>query len=90
MGRNAEPARRFGALGAGTGNEREHATVTELLPIKCRPIGCVGQASIDRQVILQCIAHDILEPEPPQRGLGLRLPEQTLGNVYSGSHRYAS
>lgn len=75
----------------GTGNEREHATVTELLPIKCRSVGCVGQASINRrQVILQRIAHDILEPEPQQRGLGLRLPEQTLGNIYSGSHRYAS
>ena len=70
-----------------TGNEREHATVTELLLIKRRPVGRARQASINRQVILQRIAHDILETKPPQRGLGLRLPEQTLGNVYSGSHR---
>ena len=58
----------------GAGNEREHATAAELLPVeRCRAV-LVRQASIG-QVILQRIAHDIFETKPPQRGLGLRLPE---------------
>ena len=71
------------------GNEREHATAAELLPVERRRAGLVRQACI-RQVILQRIAHDILETKPPQRGLGLRLPEQALGNVNRGSHQDAS
>ena len=47
------------------GNEREHATVAELLSIERRIIGRTGQAPATRQVILQRIAHDILETKPP-------------------------
>ena len=70
----------------GSGNEREHATAAELLPVERRRAGLVRQASI-RQVIFQRIAHDILETQPPQRCLGLRLPEQTLRNVDGGAHK---
>ncbi len=69
----------------GAGNEREHATAAQLLPVERRRAGLIRQMSI-RQVIFQRIAHDILETQPPQRRLGLRLPEQTLRNVDGGAH----
>ena len=49
----------------GAGNEREHATVAELLSVDRRTTGRIGQTPITRQVTLQRIAHDILETKPP-------------------------
>ena len=49
----------------GAGNEREHATVAELLSVERRTTGRIDQAPVTRQVILQRIAHDILETKPP-------------------------
>ncbi len=49
----------------GAGDEREHATGAELLPVERRHAGRLGQAPITGQVTLQRIAHDILETKPP-------------------------
>lgn len=68
-------------------NEREHATGAELLSVERRPAGRLRPASITGQVILQRIADDVLETKPPQRSLGLRLPEQTLRNVDRSPHK---
>ena len=49
----------------GAGNEREHATVAEFLSVEGRTTSRIGQAPVARQVVLQRIAHDILETKPP-------------------------
>lgn len=71
----------------GAGDEREHAAGAEVLALRHRRTGRLAEAPGVRQVKLQRIAHDILETQPAQCGLRLRVPEQTLRDIYRSSHK---
>ena len=60
------------------GNEREYAAVAEFLHAGRGRAGRLDHAASVSQVALQCIAHDIVETPPLQRGFGLRAPKQLI------------
>ena len=89
------------SLGAGTpqlaqhgsgraGDDWKHATGPEFLPGKA-PCGFQLRRVRDfLQVTLQRLTHDILEAQPPEGGLRLRVPEQMIRDIDGGPHNGAS
>ena len=69
------------------GNERKHATGAEILDVERRRPDRLTQAPGIRQVALQRIAHDVLQAQPLESGLGLGMAEQVPRNVDCRSHQ---
>ena len=69
------------------GNEWEYAAGAEFLHAGRGRADRLDHVASVSQVVLQCIAHDILETPPLQRGFGLRAPKQLIRDVNRCSHQ---